>query len=65
MPGPNQAKLSVGDESSIIGTVDHGEPITQVSREWEIVDMECLIVSGAREASWARERTRWPGGGSP
>ena len=59
--GPNPDKLSMGDESIIIGTVDRGEPITQVSREWEIVDMECVIFLVAREESQPRERNIGPG----
>ena len=61
VPGPNQAKLCVGDESIIIGVVDREEPTAQASREWEIRDLECVIVSVAREESQARERFIGPG----
>ena len=61
VPGPNQARLCMCDEAIIIGTVDRAEPITQVSREWEILDLECVIVSVAREESQARERLIGPG----
>ena len=51
----------MGDESIIIGTVDRGEPVTQVSREREIRYLECVIVSVARDQSHARERVIGPG----
>ena len=60
-PCPNQAKLCMAGESIIIGMVDREAPIAQASREWEILDLECVIVSVAREESQARERTSGPG----
>ena len=57
----NQAKLSMGDESIIGGTVDRGEPIIQVTRKWVILDLECVIFSVAGEESKARERIMCPG----
>ena len=60
MPGPNQAKLCVGDEFIIIGVVDREGPTTQAGREWEIMDLECFIVSVARQESQARERLIGP-----
>ena len=56
-PGPNQAKLCVAGGCIIIGRVDRKAPIAQASREWEILDLGCVIVSVAREESQARERT--------
>ena len=61
MPGPNQVKSCVTDESIIIGMVDRLDPTPQPSREWEILDLECVIVSGSRQESQARERPIGPG----
>ena len=61
MPGPNQAKLCVAYESIIIRMVDRVDPTAQASREWEILDLECVIVSLARQESNARERPIGPG----
>ena len=61
VPGPNQAKLCVGDESIIIGVVDREEPTAQARRQWEMLDLECVIVSVARQESKARERLIGPG----
>ena len=47
----------MGNESIIIGTVDRGEPMTEVSKEWEILDLEWVIVSVDREQSQAKERS--------
>ena len=56
--GPNQAKLCVGEEAIIIGTVDRGEPITQVRREWEIVVRRRLNGSGRVSGERARHMPR-------
>ena len=61
LANPNQEKLCMGDGSIVIGVVDRGEPITQVSTEWEFLDLECVIVSVAREESQARESIIGPG----
>ena len=61
MPGPNQAKFCMGDEAIIIGVVDREDPTAQASREWEFLDLQCVIVSVARQESPARERPIGPG----
>ena len=61
VPGPNEAKLCVGDEAIIIGVVVREDPTAQASREWELLDLECSIVSVARQESQARERPIGPG----
>ena len=61
VPGPKEAKLCLGDEAIIIGVVDRKEPTAQASREWENLDLECVIVSVARQELQARERLDGPG----
>ena len=61
VPGQNQAKLLIGNEAIIIGVLDPEEPTAQARRQWEMLDLECVIVSVARQESKPRERLIGPG----